>query len=96
VSQDSTYPLVVIYCVVPAALEDELFDKLIELCSPNPDVKVILDRRHFPDRRRRVALARQAERRQTRDRRRTRIPGCLPKLDAQGLRLTAAREDRRH
>ena len=71
-----------IYCVIPVALEVELFDKLVERYSCNYDVTVILDRRRLRDRRRCVALARQAERRWTRDRRRARVPGSFPKLDA--------------
>jgi hypothetical protein len=71
----------VIYCVVPVALGTELFNKLVEHYSRNPDVTVILDRRHLPDRRRRVSLALRAERRQLRSRRRARVPGSFPKLD---------------
>jgi hypothetical protein len=34
-----------IYCVVPQALEDELFDKLSEYYKDDPNVTVIIDRR---------------------------------------------------
>jgi len=35
----------VIYCVVPRALEDELFDKLVDYYRDEPNVEVIVDRR---------------------------------------------------
>ena len=41
-----------IYCVIPAELADELFDKLTEYYKDNPNVEVIVDRRTGPDRRR--------------------------------------------
>ena len=34
-----------IYCVVPPALEDELFDKLVAYYADDPNVEVIVDRR---------------------------------------------------
>ena len=34
-----------IYCVVPEALADELFDKLVDYYKDDPNVEVILDRR---------------------------------------------------
>jgi hypothetical protein len=34
-----------IYCVVPQALADELFDKLSEYYRDDPNVEVIIDRR---------------------------------------------------
>jgi len=34
-----------IYCVVPRALEDELYEKLVEHYSDEPNVEVIIDRR---------------------------------------------------
>ena len=40
-----------IYCVIPAELADELFDKLTEYYKDNPNVEVIVDRRTGPDRR---------------------------------------------
>ena len=52
-----------IYCVVPRALKDELYDKLADYYSEEPNVEVIVDRRAqggqpgdhdgFEDRRRR-------------------------------------------
>ena len=34
-----------IYCVVPQALADELYDKLVDYYKDDPNVKVIIDRR---------------------------------------------------
>jgi hypothetical protein len=69
----------VIYCVIPRELEAELFDKLTEYYKDNPNVTVIVDRREGPNRRKRGEDAGEfKERRQTRDRRRARIPGTFP------------------
>jgi len=65
-----------IYCVVPPELADELYEKLVEHYRDNPNVKVIVDRRSGPDRRSGQAAA--GGQRQTRDRRRPRIPGTFP------------------
>ena len=46
-----------IYCVVPPELEAELYDKLVEHYSDNPDVTVIIDRRSGPNRRQAKATA---------------------------------------
>ena len=66
-----------IYCVIPQALADELYDKLSEYYKDDPNVKVIIDRREGPDRRR-AEGAMHDERRQIRDRRHRRIPGTFP------------------
>jgi hypothetical protein len=63
-----------IYCVVPRALEYELFDKLVEHYGDEPNVEVIVDRRaqggepgsHDP----------------MTDRRRVRPKGSFPPIDA--------------
>lgn len=63
-----------IYCVVPRALEDELYDKLVAHYSDEPNVEVIVDRRaqggtpgsHDP----------------MTDRRRVRPKGSFPPIDA--------------
>ena len=47
-----------IYCVVPQALEDELYDKLVDYYKDDPNVKVIIDRRAGADRRSRGRGAR--------------------------------------
>jgi hypothetical protein len=71
----------VIYCVIPAELKDELYDKLVEYYKDNPNVEVIVDRRSGPDRRQGTPSPEVKERRQTRDRRRGRVPGTFPPTD---------------
>jgi hypothetical protein len=71
----------VIYCVIPRQLEDELFDKMVEYYKDNPNVTVILDRRDGPDRRGGQEDGSFRERRETRDRRRARMPGTFPSTD---------------
>ena len=84
-----------IYCVVPEALADELYDKLVDYYKDDPNVKVIIDRRS-KDRRKerdRRAAKRDGEapavepeddekmpRRTIRDRRNRRAPGSFPPL----------------
>ncbi len=70
-----------IYCVIPRELEAELFDKMVEYYKDNPNVTVILDRREGSDRRAGTEVGEFKEKRQTRDRRRARIPGTFPDLD---------------
>ena len=41
-----------IYCVIPQALSDELYDKMVAYYKDDPNVTVIIDRREGPDRRR--------------------------------------------
>lgn len=67
----------VIYCVVPEALADELFDKLTEYYSGDPNVTVIVDRRKAS---RRDPRSTSGGQREVRDRRRPRVPGELPEL----------------
>jgi len=71
----------VIYCVIPPELEEELFDRLTAYYEDNPDVTVIVDRRSGPDRRR-SREASSDDRRTVRDRRRARIPGTFPSIEA--------------
>jgi hypothetical protein len=71
-----------IYCVIPRELADELYEKMIEYYKDNPNVTVIIDRREGDDRRNVQDDAEFKERRQTRDRRRARIPGTFPETDA--------------
>jgi hypothetical protein len=73
----------VIYCVVPEALAPELLDKLTAYYAEDPNVTVIVDRRKS-ERRGRGTDAEFAEQRQTRDRRRARVPGEFPRLDPEG------------
>lgn len=66
-----------IYCVVPEALADELFDKLSSYYAHDPNVTVIVDRRRASRRDRNSAGG---GKREVRDRRRPRVPGELPDL----------------
>ena len=68
--------------MIPLELEAELFDKMVEYYKDNPNVTVILDRREGYDRRTGQPAGEFKERRQTRDRRRARIPGTFPETDA--------------
>jgi hypothetical protein len=67
----------VIYCVVPEELADDLLDKLTDYYASDPNVTVIVDRRHAS---RREAGSSGGGQREVRDRRRPRIPGELPQL----------------
>jgi hypothetical protein len=66
----------VIYCVVPEALADELFDKLSAYYADDPNVTVIVDRRKGSRR----DTGSGGGMREMRDRRRARVPGELPDL----------------
>lgn len=61
---------------MPEALADELFDKLTQYYSEDPNVEVIVDRRKHSRRRRPAG----GGSRELRDRRRPRVPGELPEL----------------
>jgi hypothetical protein len=67
----------VIYCVVPEALAEELFDRLTAYYAEDPNVSVIVDRRKGSRRERGSPSGGSRERR---DRRRSRVPGELPPL----------------
>ena len=79
-----------IYCVVPEALADELYDKLVDYYKDDPNVKVIIDRRESDRRReadrrgdRRDDEKQDEEklpRREIRDRRNRRAPGSFPPM----------------
>ena len=60
-----------IYCVVPPELGEEAFLRLVEHYKDNPNVKVIMDRRRSERRKDRS----RGGNRETRDRRRRRLPG---------------------
>ncbi len=66
-----------IFCVVPEALADELLEKLTDYYAEDPNVTVILDRRRSS---RRDSGSTVGGQRETRDRRRPRVPGELPEL----------------
>ena len=68
-----------IYCVVPEAMAGELYDKLTSYYESDPNVKVIVDRRRAERRDRGNTGGGQRE---IRDRRRARVPGDFPHLDA--------------
>jgi len=67
----------VIYCVVPEALADELFDKLTAYYADDANVTVMVDRRKSE---RRERGAPPGGLRQVRDRRRSRVPGEIPDI----------------
>jgi hypothetical protein len=67
----------VIYCVVPEALADELFEKLTSYYADDPNVTVIVDRRRNSRRERGSSGGGQRE---VRDRRRPRVTGEIPDL----------------
>jgi hypothetical protein len=69
-----------IYCVIPAELEAELFDKMVEYYKDDPNVEVIIDRRGGPDRRKLAGNTGPDERREIRDRRQRRPTGSFPRL----------------
>jgi hypothetical protein len=69
-----------IYCVVPEALEAELFDKLTTYYADDENVTVIVDRRKS-ERRGLSDDQAAAEQREIRDRRRARVAGEFPRLD---------------
>jgi hypothetical protein len=68
----------VIYCVIPPELGEELYDALVQHYEDNPNVVVLMDRRGGGDRRRDSSAG---GKRQTRDRRRTRVPGTFLSTD---------------
>ena len=70
-----------IYCVVPEELSDELYDRMVEYYKDDPNVKVIIDRRKSERRARGSNDA--SEQRELRDRRRPRVPGEFPQIDAE-------------
>jgi hypothetical protein len=72
----------VIYCVIPAELEAELYQRMVDYYKDNPNVTVIVDRRDGPDRRSAQPEQDGAKnRREIRDRRRARVPGTFPDTD---------------
>lgn len=66
-----------IFCVVPEALADELFEKLERYYAEDPNVTVIVDRRRSS---RRARGSSGGGKRHVRDRRRPRVPGEMPEL----------------
>ncbi len=70
-----------IYCVVPEALEAELFDKLTAYYADDENVTVIVDRRKS-ERRGPNEDDAAREQREIRDRRRQRVPGEFPRIES--------------
>jgi hypothetical protein len=71
----------VIYCVVPEALADELFEKLERYYADDPNVEVIIDRRKAD--RRSPGASGGGNQRTQRDRRRQRVTGDIPELTSE-------------
>ena len=69
-----------IYCVVPEALEGELFDKLTVYYADDENVTVIVDRRKS-ERRGPNDYEADRKQREKRDRRRQRVPGEFPRIE---------------
>jgi len=65
-----------IYCVVPRPLKDDLFDKLVEHYRDEPNVEVIVDRR--------AQGGEPGDHDPMKDRRRVRVKGTFPPIDAPG------------
>jgi hypothetical protein len=63
----------VIYCVVPPELGEDAYLRLVEHYRGNPNIRVIMDRRQGERRSDRTG----GGDRETRDRRRPRLPGTL-------------------
>jgi hypothetical protein len=72
----------VIYCVIPPELADDLYAKMVEYYKDNPNVTVIVDRRKGEDRRQGKPTGEFRNQRETRERRRARIPGTFPETPA--------------
>ena len=70
-----------IYSVVPEELADELYEKLVAYYKDDPNVTVIVARRSS-ERRPADEAPDDAGRRETRDRRRPRVPGEFPPIDS--------------
>lgn len=72
-----------IYCVIPEAMSDELYDKLANYYADDPNVKVIIDRRKGERRTGETAEQAAEQQRTIRDRRRRGIPGEFPAIDGE-------------
>jgi len=68
-----------IYCVVPEELAGDLYDKLVEYYEDDPNVTVIVDRRKSS---RRAQGSTGGGLRERRDRRRSRVAGEFPPIEA--------------
>ncbi len=79
-----------VYCVVPREMECELFTQLTAYYAADPEVAVIVDRRHTERRRRRAVTAEVLHQRVLRDRRRRRTVGEFAPLHDEGAASDAA------
>jgi len=70
-----------IYSVVPEELAPELYERLVEYYTDDPNVTVIIDRRKTESRR--SGQGDGGEQREVRDRRRPRVPGEFPPIDTE-------------
>ncbi len=72
-----------IYCVIPEAMADELYDKLVKYYADDDNVEVIIDRRQADRRSRGHGENGSApeQQRTVRDRRRARVAGDYPELE---------------
>ncbi|MGI8622787.1 MAG: hypothetical protein ACR2NB_04710 [Solirubrobacteraceae bacterium] len=68
-----------IYCVVPEELAGELYEKLASYYDQDPNVTVIVNRRRTS---RRVQGSTGGGQRERRDRRRSRVAGEFPTIEA--------------
>jgi hypothetical protein len=66
-----------IYCVIPPELVDDLFDRMVEYYKDNPNVEVIIDRRGGPEANTALGEVKEAQ-----EKRRARIPGTFPEINA--------------
>jgi len=66
-----------IYCVIPPELVDDLFDRMVEYYKDNPNVEVIVDRRGGKE-----PTFAQGEAKKPEHKRRARIPGTFPEIEA--------------
>jgi hypothetical protein len=66
-----------IYCVIPPELVDDLYARMVEYYKDNPNVEVIIDRRGGKD-----FVPGRTEAAKQNDKRRARIPGTFPEIDA--------------
>jgi len=67
-----------IYCVIPPELVDDLFDRMVEYYKDNPNVEVIIDRRGGNE----SDPPLQRDEKKPEEKRRARIPGTFPEIDA--------------
>jgi hypothetical protein len=70
-----------IYCVIPEAMADELYDKLVKYYADDDNVEVIIDRRQADRRARGNSDGATVQQRTVRDRRRARVTGDYPELE---------------